>query len=115
MRIGIIGPYTQGSEGKNTRAAIDAFVKLADAGHAVFCPHLTHFVALVHPRFYEYWMAQTDGWFRVCEAVLRLPGVSPGGDREEALCLSLGIPVYRDIGELLGAFGAYVGHSEREA
>jgi hypothetical protein len=40
-------------------------------------------------------------WVSVADAVLRLPGTSPGADREVALALSLGIPVYYDIEEML--------------
>jgi hypothetical protein len=51
-----------------------------------------------------------EGWMRVCfalldkaDALLRMPGESPGADREEAHALHHGIPVFTSIEALVAA------------
>lgn len=70
---------------------------VASFGHTVFIPHLTHFWHKQIPHEYEFWMRQDFEWLKCCDAVLRLPGESSGADREVALALELGIPVYYSI------------------
>lgn len=92
-RIYVAGPYT-GDEAHHTRAAIEAAECLRNAGHCPFIPHLWYLWSLQHPRPYEDWMQQCIAWLSVCEAVVRLPGISSGSDREVAEAAKLGIPVF---------------------
>lgn len=94
MRVYVAGPYSQGDQAANVRAAIDAADKLAAAGHVPYIPHLTHFWHLVTPRPYQWWLDYDAQWLACCDAVLRLPGRSAGADEEVALAAELGIPVY---------------------
>ena len=94
MKIFIAGPYTKGDVAQNVRAAIDAADRLIEAGHVPFVPHLSHFQHLVHPRPYEDWIRLDKEWLKVCDAVVRLPGESPGADRETALARELKISVF---------------------
>lgn len=50
---------------------------------------------------YEWWMSHCLGMVARCDAVLRVPGDSPGADRETALAHSLKIPVFHTQGDLL--------------
>lgn len=100
-RIFISGPYTQGDRSENVRNAIWMADFLLSAGHAPYCPHLTHFQDLLFPRPWEVWMRLDEAWLLQCEAVFRLPGESRGADRECALAERHGIPVFTDRRELL--------------
>lgn len=93
MRVYIAGPYTGGDVARNVANAIligDAVLKL---GHTPHVPHLNHFWHLLHPGGYEQWMGLDLEWLAVCDVLLRLPGESPGADREVAEARRLGLPV----------------------
>lgn len=101
MRVYIAGPITLGDAAINVRNAIEAGTLLLDAGHAPYVPHLNHFWHLVFPRPYEDWLDLDNQFLPLCEALVRLPGESKGSDKEVALALSLGIPVYFSVSEFL--------------
>lgn len=100
-RIYLSGPYTKGDPAVNTKNAIDAATELLDKGYAPFCPHLTHFWHIMHPHSWQEWMDYDMAWVEVCQALLRIPGESKGGDIEVARARELGIPVYFSLDELL--------------
>ena len=102
-RIFIAGPYTNGEPILNVKAALDVASVLLDAGHAPFVPHLCHFWHFLHDRDYQVWIDYDLEWLAACDAVLRLPGESPGADGEIARAFELGIPVYHELADLLGA------------
>lgn len=101
LRVYVAGPYTQGDPEQNTRAAIAAGDTLLAHGFAPYVPHMSHFWHQQHPHEYETWMQLDLAWLSVCEAVLRLPGDSPGADREVEFARAHNIPVYYGISELL--------------
>ena len=74
---------------------------LIKQGFAPFLPLLTHFQHMVHPEDYETWMKLDFIWVESCDALLRLPGESPGADREVKHAITLGIPVFYSMDELL--------------
>lgn len=103
MRVYIAGPYTTPDPVENTRKAIVAGEDVRAHGHLPFVPHLNllwHFIFAHEPA---YWLLMDLGWLALCEALIRLPGVSPGADREEAEAHRLGIPVYYSVEEFLEA------------
>lgn len=101
-KIYIAGPLTTGCAPVNVRVAMDAHLTLAAHGYAPFCPHFSWFVDPVGEQLpYESWMEIDFAFVTVCDAVLRLPGESPGADREVRLATELGIPVYHSLDELL--------------
>jgi hypothetical protein len=102
----VAGAYTQGDTAVNVAAAIRAGNLLVQAGFAPFVPHLFHFMHMHQPAGYEAWMAIDFEWVGRCDALVRLPGVSPGADREVALALEKGIPVYYGVSEFLHETGA---------
>lgn len=100
-RIYIAGPYTDDPEAC-TAAAIAAGAAVLDAGHAPLVPHLAHYWETLHgPRPYEDWMRIDLAWLAAADAVLRLPGVSAGADREVTLARERGVPVFADLAALL--------------
>jgi hypothetical protein len=101
MRIFIAGPYTSPDPAVNVRAAIDAATRILDAGHTPFVPHLTHFWHVIVPRPYETWTAWDLEWLKVCDAVVRLPGRSPGADAEMSEAANLGLAMFWGLERLL--------------
>lgn len=85
------------------RAQIDAFDAIRNAGMFPFAPLLGHFVHDVHPRSYEDWMTQDWVWIGACDALVRLPGESPGADREVEYAKQLGRTVYFGLDELFAS------------
>jgi hypothetical protein len=107
IRVYIAGPIGANDDGRRARidAAIGAGARLLAAGLAPFVPHLWAGACNADGlATYERWMAYDESFLRVCQALLRLPGVSPGADREVAYANALGIPVFHDEGELVGWF-----------
>jgi hypothetical protein len=99
-RVYVAGPYSSDPEA-NVARAMEAATELLDAGYAPYLPHLCHYWHAAHPRDYGVWMALDAAWVRVSDAVLRLPGHSPGADEEVALAAELGLPVYGAVEELI--------------
>lgn len=105
-RVYIAGPLDTGRTSANVRAAIDAWMLLADAGFAPYCPHLTHFIDLCCPQDGDaLWMEQDLEWLSACHALLLLPGPPMGPDsnrrREVDHATELGFPVFTDEPTLL--------------
>ena len=101
-RVYVAGPYTQGDPEENTAAAIAAGHRAMDLGLAPFVPHLSHYSHRLRPRPYEDWMALDLAFVEVCDILWRLPGDSPGADREVAHARSRGIPVVSSFDALAG-------------
>ena len=101
IKVYIASPYTVGNTGRNVKAQIDAFIHLLDNGYLPFAPLLAHFVHIAHPKPYDYWTAYDNEWLKNCDVLLRLPGESPGADREVELARSLNIPVVKSLPELI--------------
>lgn len=82
----------------NVAAAVAVGRVLVAAGLLPFVPH-----TMVEPFAddYEAAMRLCLAWVRRCDAVLRLPGASPGADREVALARELGLPVFASVDEVI--------------
>ena len=99
-RVYVAGPYTKPDPVANVDRAVDLAAELIDEGFIVYVPHLSHYIESRYPRHYEVWMEQCLSWVRECNFVLRIPGESPGADREVALANRLGIKVVHSKEEL---------------
>jgi nucleoside 2-deoxyribosyltransferase len=84
----------------NIQRAIDAAQLVINAGHAPVVPHLLTHLDLDIERTYETWMRLDLATLAKCDAVLRIPGDSPGADREVAEAQRLGIPVVHSVADL---------------
>jgi hypothetical protein len=100
MKIFISGPYTNPDPVINTRNAVLAAEKIIKKGHLPFIPHLNHLWHLVSPHDIDYWYAYDLNWLDVCDAVLRLPGDSPGADSEVEYAISKKKRIFYDIRKL---------------
>lgn len=99
--IYLAGPY--GSPEKqeaNVAQAIEFAEKIANLGFYPFVPHFYHWWGLKYEHTYEFWMELDMNWLSRSEGLLRMPGDSPGGDREVKYARSLGLPVFYTIEEM---------------
>ena len=101
MRVYIAGPYTLGDRSENVRKAMEVATQLLDAGHEPFCPHLSHFWDLAHPRPWVEWMRVDLAWLEVAEALVRIPGESAGADHEAHFSYTHNIPTFFSVGDFL--------------
>ena len=108
VRAYVAGPLTAGDPVLNVRTAVEAAQRLLEAGLVPFVPHLSMFWHLVCPNGYETWMGMDLAWLEACDVLLRLPGRSPGADREVVRAFELGLPVYTSVDDLLLAYS--LGH-----
>ena len=110
----IAGPYRSGTNddpakmAANLRRLEEASWPLFEMGHI---PMIGEWVALpiwqtaggktVGDALYEQILHPTAGrLIQICDAVLRLPGVSKGADNDVRLARERSIPVYFNIGEI---------------
>lgn len=105
-RVYVAGPMTgSGNPYVNIHVGISAATTLLDRGFAPYLPHLTAFwEAAIGKR--DSWLDLDFAFLAVCDVLLRLPGESPGADREVALARSLGIPVYDSLDTLVAGVPA---------
>lgn len=99
----VAGPLSQGDQLANIRNAILSGETLRKAGLVPFVPHLFSFWHLLSPGAYESWMALDFAWLERCDALVRLPGLSSGSDREVQRASALGLPVYYSVQECIAA------------
>lgn len=101
MRVYVAGPYTLGDRSENMRRIMAATIEILDAGHEPFCPLLTHFLDLTHPRPWEDWMRLDMAWLECAEAFVSIPGESLGADMEADRAAILGIPTFESVADFL--------------
>lgn len=101
----IAGPYTSPDPVTNVRDAVFAAESVRALGAVPFVPHLFHLWHTISPHPYEFWMGVDFDMLDRCDAVWRLPGASPGADREVDRALIAGKPVFfgiRGLAEWIG-------------
>ena len=91
--IYIAGPYSQGDVAVNVRTAMEVGMIYNDAGHYAVIPHLTHFLHMVFPRPYDYWLDLDNRIIPSCTAIHRIKGESSGADKEMELAKKLGLKI----------------------
>jgi len=97
VRVYVAGPMGAGVRLDNCMNAIREGMKLMEAGHAPSIPHASFVAHMMVPQSYERWMEWDFQWIEVCDAMVRLPGDSPGSDREVEPAKTLGIPVFAGV------------------
>lgn len=98
--IYVSGPISSDPIG-GTRTAVLAAAQLMDAGLHPYVPHLSVVFDMIAPQPYERWMTLDFHVISRCDAVLRLPGISPGADREVTYATTHDIPVHYTIEEAI--------------
>ena len=92
------GPITADPLGC-VRQALPVFDALREAGCTPFLPQLSVLAEMVEHRSYEEWMAYDLDVVAHCDALVRLPGHSPGADREVDAADGWGIPTFHLLHE----------------
>lgn len=101
LKVYISSPYTVGEATTNVRKQLDMGSILMDMGMVPFIPLLAHFVQMTHPKSYTDWLAYDFEWVKSCNVLLRLRGKSAGADLEERTAIDNGIPVFREMTDLI--------------
>ncbi len=76
------------------RQAVLAAGRLLRAGYVPLVPQLSVLWQMIEPVGYEEWLEYDFRLIDKCDALLRLPGESPGADREVAHAEKRGVPIY---------------------
>jgi Domain of unknown function (DUF4406) len=103
LLIYVASPYTNVDPAivlKNVETSMEVGDKLIKLGYAPYLPLLTHYQHILYPQSYDLWLKLGFEMVKRCDALLRLPGISPGGDAEVALALKLNKPVAYSIEDL---------------
>ena len=90
----VAGPIAGGDQYLNVRNAVHAAARLWEAGYVPYVPHLSFIWHMLVPTPYEDWMSMDFYWIKKCDFLVRLPGKSPGSDREVEFARQSGIPVF---------------------
>jgi len=114
IKVYIASPYSAGWMPTNITRQFELSKELLQEGYWPYMPLLTHFLELYTHHSEHVWLQQDFVYLKVCDAVLRIKpadenGVeipSPGADKEVALAIENGIPVFYSIAELNDYFKA---------
>ncbi len=93
----IAGPISRGNPFHNAHAACAVWLAFWEKAVYAICPHWSCLQDMVLPTAYEDFLAYDFGLIPHCAAIFRMPGESPGADRECAFAFGAGIPVYTDF------------------
>ena len=102
-RIYIAGPIGKVNRLPNCINAIKVADQVMAMGLCPWVPHLDYWWNEISPKSYEEWLAWDFKWIEVCDAILRIPGESPGADREIDYAKKCGKPIFYSLEELKDA------------
>lgn len=88
----VAGPIT-GNPWGCVKQATDVFPKLRSIGLVPILPQLSVIHEMVNPLSYEEWIEYDLDLIENCDLLMKLPGESPGADRETMRAKGLDIPV----------------------
>lgn len=109
----LAGPYTNPDPVENTHHAFKVGTEMVERGLVTpFIPHASLLWHMVTPKPYQFWLDYDIEVLAKCDALLRLPGVSAGADKEVAFALDNGIPVFYDWVSLHEWAGTFVDEKE---
>lgn len=91
----VAGPYTRPDPVENTHNAIREANRLQATGQMTcVVPHMSLLWHLILPHEEDYWYDYDLALLARCDALLRLPGESPGSDNEVRFAHDRDIPVF---------------------
>jgi len=96
----VSGPISAGPLEHNLRAALDVGDWVRELGHAALIPHLDILWQFVSPHSWEENLAHDEIILERCDALYRVPGDSPGADREMEFARRHDIPVFTSLRDL---------------
>lgn len=107
--IYVAGPITEGDTLLNIRNGIKAGTELIKLGYTPYIPFNDFIQYILDPDTldYETILKQDLAWVKKCDALLRLPGESPGADREVQYAISQGLFVTKTMRSLDDANAQY--------
>lgn len=97
----IAGPLGQSMANRNVHKAMKAGNDVLNAKMHFYIPHLMWHFNNKFPKSYEQWMAEDFFWLDKCDCLLRIPGESPGADREVEYALQHGKPVFHCVEDIV--------------
>ncbi len=110
LRVYVSGPISDGGK-RTVDAAIDAWCRVSAAeaqrlvthGFAVLWPHGTVWMERLVgvTNHHDVWIDNDLPWVLCADAVLRIAGNSAGADRECEAATNAGIPVFREVDQIL--------------
>ncbi len=109
----VAGPYSTGDVVMNVRMAVLVGHVLLQEGFFPLVPHLTHTWHMIAPREYEDWLAYDMEVLNNCDALIRIPGISSGADKEVAFAEANDIKVFHSIEELFKEYPKIGNNNER--
>jgi hypothetical protein len=89
----VAGPIT-GDPWGCVRKATTAAAILDDLGCWAYLPQLSVLHEIVAPMPYEHWIEHGLAMVERCDGIYRIPGESPGAEREVEHALTVGVPVF---------------------
>jgi hypothetical protein len=102
MLVYIAGPLSKGPLEMNIRNAVSVGRTLLASDIDPVIPHLYCFMEMMFPlQDYERWLKFDFELIKRCDALLRIPGLSDGADREVSFAVDRGVPVFFDVETLL--------------
>ena len=101
ITVYIAGPLTKPQPGINCKIAMRVANELMYKGFFFYIPHMMHYMDQKFPHHYEEWMTHDIHWLKKCDCLLRIPGESPGADREVAIATSIGMPVFYHVQDIV--------------
>ena len=96
----ISGPYSGGGVEQNLDNVKEIASRLIDLGFAPIIPHFYHYVDMKYNKPYDIWLECALELLERADILFRLPGDSPGADKEEELANTLNMAIYHSIKDL---------------
>jgi len=103
----VAGPIT-GDPWGCVRRATHAAAILGDLGCHAYLPQLSILHEIVAPEPYEHWIEHGLAMVERCDGILRLPGESPGADREQSHAERLGLPWHYGADDTTDLFTLFI-------
>jgi hypothetical protein len=91
--IYVASPYSKGDVAINVRNQMIVGDILIDLGYLPYLPLLWHFQHMFYPKEYRKWLEMDLAAIERCDALIRLPGQSPGADEEVAHAIKCDVKV----------------------
>ena len=95
-------PISKGNSFQNIRDGVIVSDFLMRKGYVVFNPGLSALHdMIIYNTPYELYMSQDFAWIEKCDCLIRLPGDSPGADREIEYAKQHNVPVFYGVAAFL--------------
>lgn len=97
----VAGPYSHGDQVINTRKVLKIAEELWDLGYMPIVPHLYMLWHITNPQPYGRWLDMGLHLLSRCDRLLRVPGPSPGADKEIEWAREHGLKIHYGLEDLI--------------